>query len=410
MAKVARTNSAFTLVGKIKLDTTSEDAKKQSFKIEQINEKGNWMSSTMNFGVDCGQECGTVYASLTGGHSLSFDSKRYIFKRDQNGNLITGADGKYEQYEISFSERESFDMSQLQSYDGFTLGLGVQGDNKTSTVKKYVFEEDFIKAVKDNIKDGDKVRVLGHLTYYRNPEDGTVTITKQIQSVYLSRVEDEKFSATFNMSVLIDEHTVGQPNAKDRVIPLFVKVCDYVGTVNKKKYNDNGCYAIKILYDYSHIKPEDKLALKTLKTNLDVYFKAKPNEVNLLVIKGKFVEGTPVTEIRIEDYPQETQNLFSLGLISKEELEGIAATGNRTRDMYFTSFGIDKETVKIINEKGKYKTSEIIMAQDLPVIEDKSVPTPTSNNVEIPDLASDLDNNDDFEPDFINSLFGREDN
>ena len=119
-------------------------------------------------------------------------------------------------------------MSQLQSYDGFTLGLGVQGDNKTSTVKKYVFEEDFIKAVRDNIKDGDKVRVLGHLTYYRNPEDGTVTITKQIQSVYLSRVEDEKFSATFNMSVLIDEHTVGQPNAKDRVIPLFVKVCDHV--------------------------------------------------------------------------------------------------------------------------------------------------------------------------------------
>lgn len=397
MAEIEKTISSFSLVGRIKLNKSDE--KKNSFRLNQTNKAGTWMSSFMSFGVDCGTECGVVYASCQDGHSLTSDSYKNFYKRDETGKAS-------EQITVQYSEKDTFDTEQLNSYDGYTLGLKSSADQKTLDHHRFVFGEDFIQAVYDNINDGDVVRVQGTLSYYRNPENGEVTINKNINKIMLSTVTEDKFNATFYMQALIDSETVGQPNKKDKVYPLYVKVCDYVGKVGNKVYKQMGCYSIKILYDYSDINQEDEAGKKRLYNIIKYGFSVeKKDSVDLITIEGKFIEGTPVKEIKIEDYPMDTQKMYSLGLISEEQLKGIAATGNREKNMYFTTFVMDPTEKGVKREKNKYKKSDIVMIQDLEPKEILEEPTNIVNkkNDDLSNIA--IETNEDEEAEFYANLF-----
>ena len=130
----------------------------------------------------------------------------------------------------------------------------------------------------------------------------------------------------------------------------------------------------------------------------------KKDSVDLITIEGKFIEGTPVKEIKIEDYPMDTQKMYSLGLISEEQLKGIAATGNREKNMYFTTFVMDPTEKGVKREKNKYKKSDIVMIQDLEPKEILEEVTSTSNKNDdtLADIAIETNEDEDA---FIKTLF-----
>ena len=125
----------------------------------------------------------------------------------------------------------------------------------------------------------------------------------------------------------------------------------------------------------------------------------------MITIEGKFIEGTPVKEINIEDYPMDTQKMYSLGLISEEQLKGIAATGNREKNMYFTTFVMDPTEKGVKREKNKYKKSDIVMIQDLEPKEILEEPTNIVNkkNDDLSNIA--IETNEDEEAEFYANLF-----
>jgi len=369
MAEIKSTQNSFNLVGTLHIVEPTEQKKFGSFKIDQINAKGNWQSSTATLSVNCGPSYGTIYASLTGGHSLTSDSLAWFSPVDADGKFIKDAD----KIEVKFSERESFDMKKVSSYEGYVLGLGL------SQTKRYAFAEDFIKAIKENFKDGDTVRILGNLEYYRNPEDGTITINKVIRSIYKSETKEENFSATFEMQVLADEYTTtGEPDRTRKTFPLFFKVASYIYRIGENIYKKVGCYPIKILYDYSKIDPNNEAGKRNF-ANIIKKFKVDKGQVSLITICGKFVEGAEQKEVKIEDYPQQTREAYELGLITDEQLKGIAGTQQRYKDMFFTEFKVrdvqveDEEGTKTIVvlaiEPNKYSSKDIVMVEDLVPIE-----------------------------------------
>ena len=71
--------ASFSLIGEAKI-------KDYTFKIDERNNKSNWIYNSMNLGVWCGEKCGTVYSEILGGYSEDKESKIYAHGKDENGN------------------------------------------------------------------------------------------------------------------------------------------------------------------------------------------------------------------------------------------------------------------------------------------------------------------------------------
>jgi hypothetical protein len=95
------------------------------------------------------------------------------------------------------------------------------------------------------------------------------------------------------------------------------------------------------------------------------------------LLKGHFVEGAGITEVKPEDFSKEIQEALATGILSLEELTGTALSGkNKTREMYYDSISTRLNTennpdgvVEMSVDKNVCKQSDLIFVQDLKPIE-----------------------------------------
>ena len=134
--------SNFTLIGTPKI---SED---YTFKIDERSEKSNWVYNSMNIGIWCGEEFGTVYAELMGGYST--DNKNQIYA---HGKKEDDTDDFEKQIIVDWEDR--FNESVLEEIGSLSfITVGLEKTNKGQTYyKNFLSAYDAIAYVKEHLTE-----------------------------------------------------------------------------------------------------------------------------------------------------------------------------------------------------------------------------------------------------------------
>ena len=393
-SKLNSTFGSFHLIGKAIISD-------KTFSIDNMNKSNTWQYSHVSMGINCGEKYGTIFIEKMGGHNPKESSVKYCSTKNEDGTIKKG---KENQISISWENRfDEIDFNKVSDSQMFKTGFR-DAEGKIEQ-KTFVFEEDFIKYIAENVKNDDVVSVRGHLEYYRDPETGDVSVKKVVDHFFLSNVKEEHFKANFELQAYVDSGTFGKLNREDNNVALYFKVASFVNKINDKKYNQVGCYSIKVIWNLKNFdltKTEDQ---KKIVAQTQKFFKPEKNMVHLITIGGHFVEGAGITEVKPEDFSKEIQNALESGLLSMDELTGTALNGkSRTKEMYYDTVKtyLEDNTVHFHFTENIMKEEDLVFVQDLQPIED-SAPSSTSN--------SETTNAEDAEPDEISSdlmaeLFG----
>lgn len=360
------TTSSFYLVGKAIVGD-------KTFTLDKTNEAKTWQYNHIYMGIDCGEKYGTIFIERMGGHDLNKPSIKKLSTKDENGSIKKG---KENQVDISWDDRfKELDFKVISDLNMCKAGFR-NAEGKIEQ-KAFVFEQDFIKYISENVKNGDIVSVRGHLEYYRNPENGEVTVKKIVDNFFASNLKEDAFKANFEIQAYVDESTKGKINPEEKTFTLYPKVAAFINKLDGKKYNQTGCYALKIIWDLKDYDLTDTNQQKRIANQCVKFFVPEKGMVNKILLKGHFVEGAGITEVKPEDFSKEIQEALATGILSLEELTGTALSGkNKTREMYYDSISTRLNTennpdgvVEMSVDKNVCKQSDLIFVQDLKPIE-----------------------------------------
>ena len=366
--KLNATFSTFHLVGKaIVTDKT--------FTLDKKNDGKTWQFNHMYMGIDCGEKYGTIFIEKMGGHDLtSRGSVKYCNTKDDEGKIKKG---KENQIAIKWEDRfNEHDFKVISDANLCKAGFRDEGGNIVQKI--FIFEEDFIKYISENVKNNDVVSVSGHLEYYRDPQTGEVSVKKVVDHFFASNLKEEFFKAKFEIQAYVDSSTIGKINKEESTMPLYIKVSAFVNKINGKKYNQTGCYALKLIWDLKNFNLNEAADQKRIVSQCQAFFKPDKGLVNKITVGGHFVEGAGITEVNPKDFPESIQLALASGLLSMEELTGTALSGkSKTREMYFDTVKtfMDKTNnpdgvIAFSVEKNICKEEDLIFVQDLKPIED----------------------------------------
>lgn len=310
--------STFTLVGKAIVGDNS-------FKIDSQSQKSNWISNSLNLGIDCGEKYGVIYTSMWG----SYDEKR-------TDNVIR-TKGKDEENPdrtdytksivVAWEDRFNEDILATVGNDQFyCVGLEriAEGENKGKTFyKNFLSTYDAIAYIKEHIVNGMIVRVTGDLNY--SEYQGNVQVKKNIKSIVLSSAESEHdFKATFRQSILIDKESASLKNIdKDKgIMYVDAKVLDYVNEINGVEYRGN--YPYTKTFEFKMDFSNEALTRKTF----NVLFKVKKGYTQI-TFEGIFIEGGATVMPTIDDIPDDIKELINIGCYTEEEALKLCATNGK---------------------------------------------------------------------------------
>ena len=391
------TRSSFHLVGKVILND-------KTFSLNKVNEAKTWQYNHVSMGIDCGEKYGTIFIEKMGGHDLTKSSVKYCSTKDEDGKI---KQGKENQIPITWEERfNELDFKVVS--DSNMPKAGFRNAEGKIEQKVFVFEEDFIQYIFENVKNGDVVSVRGHLEFYRDPQSGDVTVKKVVDNFFASNLTESAFKAKFELQAYVDGSTMGKLNVEEKNLPLYLKPASFVNKLDGKKYNQTACYSLKIIWDLTNFdltKTEDK---NRIAAQCKKYFKPDKDMVNKITIGGHFVEGAGITEVKPEDFSKEIQEALASGLLSIEELTGTALSGkSKTREMYFDTVTTYLDTkdnpdgvIKFNVEPNICKETDLVFVQDLKPIEDTGNTSVSTNN----DFVE-MDSDDSMD-DMMAELFG----
>lgn len=313
--------SSFTLTGAAKISN-------YTYKIDEQKEGSDWVYSSMNLGVDCGEKHGVVYADMMGGFSASGNSKIYVHGKNEDGT-----DNFDNRFEVDWDDRNNPEILDTIGRMSF-LTVGIEEtSNKKTFYKNFLSAYDAINYCKDFLKDGMVITVKGNIKY--STYNGNVTVNKNITSIALSKAEDSsKYKATFTQTILVDKDSA--PFTKDNidkdkgVIYVNARVLDYVKEINGVEIKGN--YPFAKTFEYALPSDAEKA-----KKAVNVLFGAKKN-ITQITMNGNFIEGGAVKQITLDDIPDDIKALINIGVFSEEEaLEKCAVNGNREQRMVFTT-------------------------------------------------------------------------
>lgn len=376
------TTSSFSLVGKVILND-------KTFTLDKVNEAKTWQYSYVSMGIDCGEKYGTIFIEKMGGHDLTKSSVKYCSTKDDDGKIKKG---KENQKSISWENRfDELDFKVVS--DSNMCKAGFRNAEGKIEQKVFVFEEDFIKYISENVKNGDVVSVRGHLEYYRDPQTGEVSVKKVVDNFFASNLKEDAFKAKFEIQAYVDDSTLGKINKEEKNLSIYPKVAAFINKLDGKKYNQTGCYSLKIVWDLKNYDFTDTTHQKRVVSQCQKFFVPEKGMVNRIVIGGHFVEGAGITEVKPEDFSKEIQEALATGILSLEELTGTALSGkSRTREMYFDTVTTRLNTennpdgvVEFNIEKSICRQEDLIFVQDLKPMEDKNstnVMSETSETIE----------------------------
>lgn len=305
----------FNLIGKAKVTD-------KTFNLDNSYDSG-WTDNQMYLGVDCGNG-NIVYGEMRGGFFPEDDNILRGFSKDDRDDS-----GKSKMVEIAWEDR--FDEDLLDTIaDSSFITVGVEKDVKGKTVyKKFLSAYDAVEYLNDYLVDGMIVNVKGNLGY--SEYEDNVSVKKEITSIALSKVEDEKdFKATFSQMILLDSDSIGKKDSEKNTIGLNAYVVDYVGKpkINGKKVDIRKNISYPKFFEVQvHDDPEvtDRM--------LNRYFKVKKKDkVNVLTVTGNLIEGAAIVNITDDDIPDDIKELIAMGLYSEEEAKAKCAVGGNNRE------------------------------------------------------------------------------
>ena len=403
--------SKFNLVGEAKINNFT-------FKLNEESNKSDWIYSTMNLGVDCG-DGNVVYAELMGGYGAERDNVIYVHgkkpmvdsetketRKDAKGNVMYTDDFE-ERFTVAWEDR--FDKEILNTIgDLCFITVGVEQittdkvDKDGNPVMQTVYEKflsayDAIEYASEHLENGMVINVSGNLKY--QTYEGNVSIKKEITSIALSKATPDKYKATFQQTVLLTKDSIGKYDKESNSFPVYARVIDYLQIKRDGKvlFKGNAPFDVTFEVEVDKEKPEITKAFidKVLKVSKDI------NEV---AVEGTIVESSSLVEIQDSDLDEDILALIELGVFSKEEIVNKQAVGNGKR---VRRWFIRKPVIKM-GKDGKVllvKTERQYTEDDLDVIPYEDV-----EEEETP-FATEVSNESDDEDDdmsWLNAIGGEE--
>ncbi|MCM1221383.1 MAG: hypothetical protein NC548_43580 [Lachnospiraceae bacterium] len=358
---IERTNwvSTFNLVGRAKVNDFT-------FKINEKSQKSQWVYSSMNIGINCGEKYGTVFCEMMGGYG-------------ENRNNIIYAHGKKEDGSDDFSNsiivdwNDRNDESILETIGDLSfITVGLEKTEKGKTFyKKFLSPYDAISYIKEYLTDDTVVNVKGNLKY--SIYEGKTQVHKNITSIVLSKVDDEsKFVSKFTQSVLIDKDSASLKNIdKDKgVMYVDTKVLDYlkefngITLVNTKGEGKGGQFPFDKQFEYRF---PDLSNSEQCKKIMDKLFKVKKG-ITQITFEGNFIEGDATVKATIDDIPDDIKDLIECGVYTEEEaLARCSTNGSREQRMVLHTpvtklTGENKDRIPVLQIfKERYSEDEIVL-------------------------------------------------
>ena len=322
--------SNFTLIGKPVIND-------YTFKINEKSEKSNWVYNSLNLGVDCGENHGTVYAEMMGGYSEENENRIYA-----HGKKDDGSDNFEEQVIVAWEDRFNDNvLEDVGDLSFITIGLEKTNADKTF-YQKFLSAYDAIAYIKEHLTEDMVINVRGNLKY--SVYNDVVQVRKNITSIALSKAEDaSKYKATFTQSVLLDKDSASlKPENIDKdkgVMFVNARILDYVKEMDGIEVK--GQYPFNKRFEFA-LNLENEKQCKTVYEKL---FKVKKN-VTQVTFEGDFVEGGAVVTASWDDIPDEIKDLVDIGVYTKEEaLAKCTANGSRERRMV-----LKKPMIKLVGD------------------------------------------------------------
>lgn len=318
MSELKKGASSFKLVGKMVITPNT-------FKMESKSGTG-YISNKMYVGVNCGKG-NTVYAQMFGGYSNSA-SKLYLHgKQTDPNNPRRDTDDYSNQFEIAWDDRFNVDvLSNCGPSCFLQVALEKDTDGNLQT-QKFLSPYDAIRYIKDvtdrmSAEEKDKlvVDIRGNIEY--RYYEGKVNYQKTITSVKVTDVTEDKYTATFTQAIYVDKDGIGKADMERKVLPLNVKVAEYVGKYKNTEIKETVPLEVEMELDAT-AKIAPWLADKIKKSS--GYAKA--------VILGSFVESGSTESFDVSSLPADVQKYIADGVLSEEDVMRTVASGNQRQQI-----------------------------------------------------------------------------
>ena len=362
----------------------------KTFVINKTNDKGTWVQNRMSLAIDCGED-GYNFVTLNGGYNPKGKNIIYLSTVDEDGKFL----GKEHNLEIDFNERDSIsqeDFAKLNMNNLVQVHLSSDEEKKV-----FITQYDAVEYLHNNLKNGTTVVVKGTVEETIS-QDGEDWFTNHIvNSIEVKNEDLLKPSAFVDYTFLVDDNVVGQPNLEDKNVPLFFKGLTYIRKVGDKKYNQVCAFPKKVLYEANDFDTET--GRKKFTYGVQHFFTpAEKGFVDELQVRCRYKGGARTTTVNLEDLPKNIQEGIAMGFVTEDQImaNAMAISGSRQTELVFVNVKtrpeeeVDKEgnktvTFKILNEKKKYKTSEVLDFEALEPISDESEKVAPTDNYKIDD-------------------------
>lgn len=376
-------SASFMLIGEAKVN-------KYTYKTDEKSDKSDWIYSTLNLGVDCGEKFGVVYAEMMGGYGAERDNVIYV-----HGKKEDGSDDFDNRFTIDWDDR--FDESVLEEIGEFCfITVGLEKDKSDKTFyKKFLSQYDVIAYVKENLVDGMVVNVKGSLKY--QPYNGNVNVRKEINSIVLSKVEKSSdYTARFTQTMLLSKNSLGKADKTKNVLPITGTVLEYFKEYNGKEVKQ--FIPLNKLFEYEVDLTNRELVEKVVSK----VFKVKKG-ITEITFEGDFVEGGAVVTATEDDIPDDIKELIEIGAYTLEEALAKCTEGNGNKERRMV---LRKPIIKMVGDEGSklpqiQKFDEKYSEEDL-ILECLIVKETTEYKDDSDDTQENVSKNDD--QDWLNNL------
>jgi len=372
----------FVLVGKAVLNDFT-------FTVDKTSDS-KYTYSSMKLGVDTG-ETGTIFAEMMGGFSEAKGAKNVLYvhgkKKNESGKFIDDYESRWE---MDWDDRLDEDMHEEIGDNCFiTVGVEKKADDKTF-YKKFLSAYDAVAYLNEHLESDMVIRVQGKISY--SVYDGYTQAKKEITSVVLSKVEEDKFGGAFTQAILVDKDSLSKLDKEKNTYLVSANVVEYIGSpkIDGKKVAIKANATLPRNFEVVH---QDDIKTPKL---LKMLFGAKKDEVWEVVVEGYITKGTATVQATFEDLPEDIQELVELGAMTEEEaLTKCVGKGSKTETYVIKAPKIKRVekdgevTVTIESNKGKYTIADYVSYDSL--LNNAGVATKVEEEEEEDDDEDELD-------------------
>lgn len=382
--------SQFNIIGKVKLNDNT-------FAIDNESQSSDWIYSSMRLGVDTGN--GVVFSNLMGGYGATRDNIVYVHgtKKDEAGKTVADFDNRFT---IDWDDRDDEDILETVADDCF-IKVGIEKDSKGKTyVKKFLSAYDAVEYLSEHLVDGTVVNVSGTIQYqYYND---SVSVQRNIKSIYLSSKEEKDYKAEFRQTILLDADSIDKFDKEKNTYPINAYVVDYVGKIDDKEIKQNVVMARTFYFDILDIEKPEKT-----KMLLDKFFKpSKKNKILELGVIGTFAEGGVVSTATLDDLDDDVRLMLDAGMLTEEQALAKYTNGQQERRMVIKQFitrndGDDEnKKVIIVKDEDKYTMDDLVFVSQFIDTDDDDEEEVDVNTI------SETDTDSDEDEDWLKELMG----